>query len=351
METIRTYLENLFSSLPQTPEVLRAKEELYTMMEDKYQELRASGKSENEAVGTVISEFGNLDELRETLGLSTSESAATSHADFTSESMDDYDSDRILTEDDLDDFLKATGKSASRVALAVMLCVFSPILLILFGGLSSLTLSAVDYEFLENAAVSVGLVGLFLLVTVAVILFISNDHKNDPYKWMKKEPFYMTIDAESYLQYRYTQFRGTYTTEISIGVALCLLSVIPMLLPALLADFDQSILPVAGICLMLFMIGIGVYLLVHGGTLEDAYKLLLQKRRSETKRKESPMVDSFLQVLNRSYWTIVTLIYLGVSFRFSNWHISWIIWVLASIIQPLFKGIVKDIRAKNQSAN
>ena len=39
------------------------------MMEDKYNELIAEGVSENTAVGTVISEFGNLDELAEDLGL------------------------------------------------------------------------------------------------------------------------------------------------------------------------------------------------------------------------------------------------------------------------------------------
>ena len=36
METIRNYLETMFSSLPHTPEVLRAKNELWQMMEDKY---------------------------------------------------------------------------------------------------------------------------------------------------------------------------------------------------------------------------------------------------------------------------------------------------------------------------
>ena len=40
-----------------------AKQELWGMMEDKYNELISEGLSENEAVGTVISEFGNLDEL------------------------------------------------------------------------------------------------------------------------------------------------------------------------------------------------------------------------------------------------------------------------------------------------
>ena len=38
-------------------------------MEDKYEELKMEGKSENEAIGIVISEFGNIDELIDELGL------------------------------------------------------------------------------------------------------------------------------------------------------------------------------------------------------------------------------------------------------------------------------------------
>ena len=56
METIRNYLENMFLNLPRTSEVMKAKMELGQMMEDKYNELIASGKSDNEAVGIVISE-------------------------------------------------------------------------------------------------------------------------------------------------------------------------------------------------------------------------------------------------------------------------------------------------------
>ena len=65
MEAIRNYLETMFLNLPNTPEVYKAKNELWQMMEDKYTELKNEGKSENEAVGTVIAEFGNLDELAE----------------------------------------------------------------------------------------------------------------------------------------------------------------------------------------------------------------------------------------------------------------------------------------------
>ena len=69
METIRNYLNTMFAGLPDTPEVRRAYEELAAMMEDKYTELKEEGRSENEAVGIVISEFGNLDELAESLHL------------------------------------------------------------------------------------------------------------------------------------------------------------------------------------------------------------------------------------------------------------------------------------------
>ena len=69
METIKNYLDAMFLHLPGTPEVFRAKNELAQMMEDKYTELIEGGMRENEAVGTVITEFGNLDELAESLGI------------------------------------------------------------------------------------------------------------------------------------------------------------------------------------------------------------------------------------------------------------------------------------------
>ena len=63
METIMSYIDNLFRSYPDTPQVRRAREELLGIMEDKYNELKAGGKSENEAIGIVISEFGSMDEI------------------------------------------------------------------------------------------------------------------------------------------------------------------------------------------------------------------------------------------------------------------------------------------------
>jgi hypothetical protein len=69
MEAIKSDLNNMFTNMSSTQEVVRAKEELLQMMEDKYTELRQQGKTENEAVGAVISGFGKLEELAPQLGI------------------------------------------------------------------------------------------------------------------------------------------------------------------------------------------------------------------------------------------------------------------------------------------
>lgn len=59
----------MFAPYPPTPQVLEAKAELRSMMEDAYTGARAAGRSRNEALGQAISEFGNLQEVAPLLGL------------------------------------------------------------------------------------------------------------------------------------------------------------------------------------------------------------------------------------------------------------------------------------------
>lgn len=69
MDTIRSYIETMFSNWPVTEATIRVKTQLLEIMEDKYQELIDQGHSSNEAIGQVISEFGNIEELRQELGI------------------------------------------------------------------------------------------------------------------------------------------------------------------------------------------------------------------------------------------------------------------------------------------
>ena len=60
MEIIMNYIDNMFSGIPVTSETSRLREDITANMTDKYDELVKEGKSGNEAIGTVISEFGNI---------------------------------------------------------------------------------------------------------------------------------------------------------------------------------------------------------------------------------------------------------------------------------------------------
>lgn len=70
MEKIRNFVENMFLSLPDTPEVREAKAHILEGMADRYEALLAQGKSADEAFGVVAGEFGSMEELRQELGLS-----------------------------------------------------------------------------------------------------------------------------------------------------------------------------------------------------------------------------------------------------------------------------------------
>jgi len=111
MDTIKMYIENLFQSLPKTDEVIKAKDELIAMMEDKYNELKIQGKNENEAIGIVISEFGNIDELKEELGIDNNSSSYEGAATNKNQTV------RSISLEETKEFIQSTAKLAFKIAV------------------------------------------------------------------------------------------------------------------------------------------------------------------------------------------------------------------------------------------
>lgn len=69
MEKIRIFVENVFSGLPKTKEVIDMKREIQSNMEEHYLELIRQGKDEDTAFGVVIGEFGSIEDIRHELNL------------------------------------------------------------------------------------------------------------------------------------------------------------------------------------------------------------------------------------------------------------------------------------------
>lgn len=385
MDTIQTYLENMFRAFPQTPEVLRAKEELFGMMEDKYNELKAAGKTENEAIGAVIAEFGNLDELADELNFGQAQrgrasgyssgdakdagtwdgasgySSGDTQGDGTWDraSGDGFFADRHMVDvDEAEEFLASARQVAGCTALGVLLCILSPMPLIYLDGLAALP----DSRLSEGIATFAGLTALFLLAGSAVALFIIGGMKGRAYDYLKKQALLMSPSTFSYIRELNSQFHTAHVIHLTAGILLCIFSVIPLFAVDQLLK-GNDFMDIFGLCLMFTMVAVGVYLIVRTGILSGSFSTLLKNteadgsgsyhqaeaagmpRQAQGKNGRS---GTIWKAFDDIYWPLMTVIYFLYSFYTMRWHISWLIWPLAAVLHSIASSLYSAISGDRQ---
>ena len=325
METIRNYLNAMFAGLPDTPEVRRAYEELAAMMEDKYTELMEEGVTENEAIGTVISEFGNLDELAQTLGIEDYLSGRGTGADLSKDSAPEQDI-TIRIENAVEPFRTEEADGPERMENAggqqadAFGCVYGPdggasgggaqgegsgaynggrtmerenftpncrvlnaddiceyiaagnysALLTAFGVFLCITapvgaiLTGDLSGFIGDLFSSVGTALLFVFVAAAVGAFRLSGSVRKPWKSLVREGFIMDEEACEIAvdQERLAVKEGT--TQKTLGIMLCIVCLAPAVI------FDGNF----GAACMFVMVGAGVFLIVRACLKKSIYKNL-----------------------------------------------------------------------------
>lgn len=306
METIKTYLDNMFANLPQTDRILRAKQDLLATMEEKYHSLKQEGKTENEAVGIVISEFGNIDELLRELGVGTH--GAKEGAP-------------VLDRAQIDAFLSVRQAAARLFATGVLLCICAPALLILLSGGWRL-----DGTW--------GLTGLFILVAVAVGLFITGGMKLKPYEHLERSVFVLDAQQKQRIEQQHDAFHSVFTRFIVIGVSLCILS--PL--------FVIAIHNAMGVVLMLTSVACAVFLFVYAGSIKSAYDILLQREDYSVERKTNKKALSAFAAI---WWPLVTIVFLVWGFLYHGWAISWIVWPIGGLLFAIFSGVYAIITGRS----
>lgn len=328
METILNYLENMFANLPHTPEVMRAKEDLAAMMEDKYNELIAEGKKENEAVGIVISEFGNISEIASELGI-----------DDVVNGRNDYNKGetiRTVSMYEGKEYLAQVKESAKWIGIGVMLCIISPVMLLILGGLQEYVT-----EISDVVVVMGGLVVLLVLVAIAVGLFIYHGTQFSHYEWLQKEDFILDLDLERHVKFLKESREGEFITKIIIGVGLCIVAVIPLIVAGVVFDGTKfEFLCVLAVALLLMIVSIAVYLFITAGNEKQSYSILLQENDYTRQKKYIQRKEDSIGGI---YWSLVTAIYLLWSFISFSWAVSWIIWPIAGVLYGAVVSILKAV--------
>ncbi|UTI42765.1 permease prefix domain 1-containing protein [Niallia sp. RD1] len=314
MNSIINYLDNVFASLPKTSEMEKLKQEMLSNMEDKYYELKEEGKTENEAIGIVISEFGNIDELLSELDLPLNEEKPQVPQ---------------LSEEEVDTFFQQTSKAMKSIGIGVMLCLLGSSLLVFFiqlfeqGFLTGIT---------ENTATLIGVAQLLLFIAFAVSLFIYSGQLLEKYKYIEKGTnFKLPIHLKKKIQMEKETYQPIFFRSLIIGVALCILSPIALLVTIAINDQAANY----GVCILLVLIAIAVYLFIVSGGKKDAYdKLLKEASHSFEKKHEDKVIGAFAAII----WPLAVAIFLITGFVYGNWHINWIIFPISGLLMAMFSG-------------
>lgn len=334
METIQNYLATMFQNLPDTPEVQKAKAELLSMMEDKYTELLNEGHTENEAIGTVIAEFGNLDELAEDLGIVSLVRPAAA-ADPASAAPAPVPA-KTLPAEEVTSYLRMQRHRAVLVALGVFLCITCSVPVIL--------MEASGAEVIESA----GVAGLFVMIAVAVALFIHAGIQAGKYNYIQKEGYVLDTATAADVAQQKDSFRTPYATCLSIGVVCCILSVVPAIVLENVPLNDNLNDAISGSGVLL-LVGIGVFLIVLSGITMGGFSNLLELGDASGqstatgsrsgKHRDIRYTNQTVGAIMSVYWPTVTCIYLIWSFLTFGWFISWIIWPVCGILKKVIDGI------------
>ncbi len=314
MDTLKNYLETMFLQLPNTTEVLKAKAELFRMMEDKYNELIAEGKPENEAIATVLADFGNLDELAEALGIK--------------EVVNNKPVDRrMVSADEANSYISYSKRQSLITAIGVALCILSPC-----GAILG------DMLFPFNPIL--GVVLTFVTIAVAVGLFVYTGTMSEKWKFMDATRCAVDFATVDEVNRRKELFRPTKALYVTIGVV----SIIFSVMGAAIADdfLDRTAFESSPAVVFFAFVAVGVGLIVYASSRDKAYTRLLTLNDSKTVGGNYVDNQKMLNNVNKTgltvlsvYWETVTCLYLIISFLSFDWHITWIIWPIAAVVKKI----------------
>lgn len=323
METIRNYLDAMFANMPNTPSVIRAREELWQMMEDKYNELIEEGKTENEAVGTVISEFGNLSELAEAIGIE--EEVKQQEIEVKAE----VEPKVIVSADEAREYMKDKADSAFKRGLGICLIIMSFIGIIIGEMLLPPSIDALSVLF------------FFGIIAAGVVFIVLSNTVLHKWTFLRSEKFALSMDATKLVIEEKDRFANTASIYKTVGVILCALCWIPA---ALLDELVHvRFVDDLGGAALFVMVGIGVMLLVYQAQIFEGYSYLLKTTKKETikatyspeKQVKKVYSNTAVECIMAVYWPTVTCLYLMLSFGLVGWLWTWIIWPVAAIVNVI----------------
>ena len=243
-------------------------------------------------------------------------------------------------------YLALRKACAPKIALAVAMCIVSPVVIIFLSAMADAGLGGIS----EDLAAGLGVSVILVLVAIAVGMFLSCGAKTKEFEFLEKEPFETEYGVGGMVRERRKAYEPTASRCTILGVVLCILAVVPLMLGVGLASSDVAALLVrvapadvyaaAAVDALLLLVACGVGVLVWSGTYTGAMDQLLEEGDYTRKKKARSGVMSTVSLI---YWLSVTAIFLFYTFGpkgNGQPQYSWFIWAVGGVLYAAVMGIV-----------
>ena len=235
------------------------------------------------------------------------------------------------------DYLARRRAAAPKVAFAVLLCIVSPVTLLLLAAMSEVQ----RFPISGNAAAGIGLCVMLVLLAVAVSIFLRADADVRDYRFLEEEPFETEYGVTGMVRQRQREYADTRTRYTTIGAVLYVLAAAPLFAAVCIDGSD--LLYVGAVGVLLVLVGIGCLFLVSAGVYSSAMERLLEEGDYARGQKKHRRV---LGTVSTIYWLAATAVFLIYTYGPSGNgqpQYSWIIWAVAGVLYAAVMGIVRII--------
>ena len=250
---------------------------------------------------------------------------------------------RHVTQEEARRYLQLQMAAIPKTTLGVALCVWSPIALI---GLPVLR-STFNWGFPEEICSGIGLCVLLVMVAAGVALLLTAGGTLREFEYLEREPIETDNGAREQALHMQREMASFCTRQNTIGVVLCILSVLPLFALMCVPGVPDGYYSLA-VCALLLLVGIACLLLVRAGSMRGAVDKLLEQGDYT---RENKAKSRFVGAVSAAYWLVVTAVFLFYTFGPNGNgqpQYSWFIWAIAGVLYGALMAALSVYRKKSK---
>ena len=250
---------------------------------------------------------------------------------------------RRVTQEEARRYLQLQTAAIPKTTLGVALCVWSPIALIALPVLRS----TLNWGFPEEICSGIGLCVLLVMVAAGVALLLTASGKLREFEYLEREPIETDNGTREQALHMQREMASFCTRQNTIGVVLCILSVLPLFALMCVPGVPDGYYSLA-VCALLLLVGIACLLLVRTGSMRGAVDKLLEQGDYT---RENKAKSRFVGAVSAAYWLVVTAAFLFYTFGpkgNGQPQYSWFIWAIAGVLYGALMAALSVYRKKSK---